>query len=93
MRDLKSCKTRTVLTHHVVNSAGLYAQDVARSLGVPHNAVPKQYLAKGNYFTLKGDLHPRLQWLQSLALIMTQSTTSVSSRQQGGTIVSPTFLR
>ena len=61
VRDSKSGKTRTVLTRHVVNSAGLYAQEVARSLGVPGNAVPKQYLAKGNYFTLKGDQTPLLQ--------------------------------
>jgi L-2-hydroxyglutarate oxidase LhgO len=39
----------------VVNAAGLWAQDVARSLrGVPTNSIPAQYFAKGHYFTLAG---------------------------------------
>lgn len=39
----------------VVNCAGLYAQDVARSIaGVPPETVPPRHLAKGHYFTLSG---------------------------------------
>jgi len=54
VRDFKSGKTRTVSARHVVNAGGLHAQEVARSLGVPHAAVPERHLAKGNYFSLKG---------------------------------------
>ena len=39
----------------VINSAGLYAQDVARSLeGFPPEHVPPTYYCKGNYFSLSG---------------------------------------
>jgi L-2-hydroxyglutarate oxidase LhgO len=39
----------------VVNSAGLHAQPVARSiLGIPSNSIPPCYYAKGNYYTLIG---------------------------------------
>jgi L-2-hydroxyglutarate oxidase LhgO len=39
----------------VVNAAGLWAQDVARSLrGVPPSSIPAQHFAKGHYFTLAG---------------------------------------
>jgi L-2-hydroxyglutarate oxidase LhgO len=39
----------------VVNSAGLYAQDVARSLeGFPADRIPPTYYCKGNYFSLSG---------------------------------------
>lgn len=39
----------------LVNAAGLYAQDVARSLrGLPQQAIPKRVLAKGNYFGCAG---------------------------------------
>ena len=39
----------------VVNSAGLHAQAVAASIaGVPSNAIPPCYYAKGNYYTLLG---------------------------------------
>lgn len=42
------CKT-------LVNSAGLTAQNVARSIrGVPEASIPGQYFAKGHYFTLAG---------------------------------------
>ncbi|MCW9045630.1 MAG: NAD(P)/FAD-dependent oxidoreductase [Alphaproteobacteria bacterium] len=39
----------------VINSAGLSAQSVAKKLGV--KAIPKRYIAKGNYFSLTGG-HP-----------------------------------
>jgi L-2-hydroxyglutarate oxidase LhgO len=39
----------------VVNCAGLAAQTVARSIeGYPHTRIPKQVLAKGNYFAYAG---------------------------------------
>jgi len=39
----------------VVNSAGLHAPDLARSIeGMPAERVPTAYYAKGNYFTLSG---------------------------------------
>ena len=38
----------------VVNSAGLHAQQVAQSLGVPPEAIPPLRYAKGNYFALQG---------------------------------------
>jgi L-2-hydroxyglutarate oxidase LhgO len=39
----------------VVNSAGLYAQDVARSIeGFPAELIPPSYYCKGNYFSLSG---------------------------------------
>jgi L-2-hydroxyglutarate oxidase LhgO len=39
----------------LVNSAGLFAQDVARSLaGFPAARVPRRHLAKGHYFVLAG---------------------------------------
>lgn len=45
----------TVACKTVVNSAGLYAQEVARSIaGIPANSIPQRYLAKGHYFTLSG---------------------------------------
>ena len=43
----------TLLARSVVNSAGLGAQALARSLaGMPADRVPPLHLAKGNYFTL-----------------------------------------
>ncbi|HET8727967.1 MAG TPA: NAD(P)/FAD-dependent oxidoreductase, partial [Alphaproteobacteria bacterium] len=39
----------------LINAAGLHAPDVARRIaGLPAQAVPKPYFAKGNYFTLQG---------------------------------------
>ena len=39
----------------LVNAAGLAAQSVAKNLiGLEQSSVPKQYLAKGNYFSLVG---------------------------------------
>jgi L-2-hydroxyglutarate oxidase LhgO len=40
---------------HVVNSAGLGAQALARSIeGMPADGIPPLHLAKGNYFSLSG---------------------------------------
>lgn len=45
----------TVTCNTLVNAAGLWAQDVARSIrGVPSRSIPPQYFAKGHYFTLSG---------------------------------------
>jgi len=41
--------------HKVVNAAGLGAQNVAKALaGLPATTIPRQHLAKGNYFHLTG---------------------------------------
>ena len=45
----------SLLARTVINSAGLYAQNVARSLrGVPPPSIPPQYFAKAHYYTLTG---------------------------------------
>lgn len=45
----------TVRCRTLVNAAGLWAQNVARSIqGVPASSIPAQYFAKGHYFTLNG---------------------------------------
>ena len=44
-----------LLARAVVNSAGLFAQDVARSIeGFPAERIPPTYYCKGNYFSLSG---------------------------------------
>lgn len=44
-----------IMADHVFNCAGLYADQVARSIkGVPPQTVPQLKYAKGNYFTLSG---------------------------------------
>jgi L-2-hydroxyglutarate oxidase LhgO len=46
----------TCACRQLLNAAGLWAQDVARSLrGVPAASIPDCHLAKGHYYTLKGD--------------------------------------
>lgn len=48
----------TVRCRAIVNSAGLWAQRVARSLeGVPEASIPGSFYAKGHYFVLSGR-HP-----------------------------------
>ena len=45
----------TIACRSVVNSAGLFAQNVARSIeGIPASGIPPQYFAKAHYFTLSG---------------------------------------
>lgn len=45
----------TIACTAVVNSAGLFAQDVARSIrGLPAQSIPPQYFAKAHYYTLSG---------------------------------------
>src|SRR5712671_7322147 len=44
-----------LLARTVVNCAGLFAQDVARSIeGFPAERIPPTYYCKGNYFSLSG---------------------------------------
>ena len=39
----------------VINSAGLWAQSIARSIkGVPEESIPQAYYCKGNYYVLNG---------------------------------------
>jgi len=45
----------TLRAHTVINSAGLHATQVARSIeGFPREFIPTPYLAKGTYFSLSG---------------------------------------
>ncbi|MEO8006235.1 MAG: NAD(P)/FAD-dependent oxidoreductase [Betaproteobacteria bacterium] len=45
----------TIACKSVVNSAGLFAQNVAHSIeGVPAASIPPQYFAKAHYYTLAG---------------------------------------
>jgi L-2-hydroxyglutarate oxidase LhgO len=45
----------TIACRTVVNSAGLFAQNVARSIdGIPAQGIPPQYFAKAHYYTLSG---------------------------------------
>jgi L-2-hydroxyglutarate oxidase LhgO len=45
----------SIVCDAVVNSAGLCAQSVARSIrGVPQHSIPGTYYAKGHYFTMSG---------------------------------------
>ncbi|MEO8166430.1 MAG: NAD(P)/FAD-dependent oxidoreductase, partial [Betaproteobacteria bacterium] len=45
----------TITCRHVVNSSGLFAQNVARSIaGIPASSIPPQYFAKAHYYTLWG---------------------------------------
>ena len=45
----------TISCRSVVNSAGLFAQNIAHSIeGMPATGIPPQYFAKAHYFTLSG---------------------------------------
>jgi L-2-hydroxyglutarate oxidase LhgO len=53
--DVGGNEPMTVVCRSVVNCAGLFAQDVARSMrGLPARSIPPQYFAKAHYFTLSG---------------------------------------
>lgn len=53
--DVATDPPARLVATHVVNCAGLWAQDVARALeGVDPASIPRRTLAKGNYFTLQG---------------------------------------
>jgi L-2-hydroxyglutarate oxidase LhgO len=45
----------TLACKSVINSSGLFAQSVARTIeGIPASSIPPQYFAKAHYFTLSG---------------------------------------
>jgi L-2-hydroxyglutarate oxidase LhgO len=45
----------TLACQNLVNCAGLFAQNVARSIaGLPASSIPPQYFAKAHYYTLSG---------------------------------------
>jgi L-2-hydroxyglutarate oxidase LhgO len=53
--DVGGAEPMRLLASTVVNSAGLFAQDVARSIeGFPADRIPPSYYCKGNYFSLSG---------------------------------------
>lgn len=53
--DIGGADPTSVRCRTLVNAAGLWAQNVARSLrGVPPSSIPPQHFAKGHYFTLSG---------------------------------------
>jgi L-2-hydroxyglutarate oxidase LhgO len=53
--DVGGAEPMRLVARTVVNSAGLHAQEVARSLeGFPADKVPPAYYCKGNYFSLSG---------------------------------------
>lgn len=53
--DVGGAAPMRLLARTVVNSAGLFAQHVARSIdGFPSECVPPTYYCKGNYFSLSG---------------------------------------
>ncbi len=53
--DIGGTEPTTVTCRTVINAAGLWAQNVARSIrGVPTSSIPEQHFAKGHYFTLTG---------------------------------------
>src|SRR5262245_7769032 len=53
--DVGGAEPMRLLASAVVNTAGLYAQDVARSIeGFPASRIPPTFYCKGNYFSLSG---------------------------------------
>jgi L-2-hydroxyglutarate oxidase LhgO len=54
VQDTGSGAVSRLRTRWVVNAAGLSAQDVARRISPAPAAIPRQHLAKGNYFSLAG---------------------------------------
>ncbi|KAF6251828.1 FAD dependent oxidoreductase [Scenedesmus sp. NREL 46B-D3] len=51
VQDTSSGTVSQLVTRWLINAAGLHAQALPVA-GMPSSAVPRQYLAKGNYFTL-----------------------------------------
>src|SRR5690606_14152313 len=48
-------ESMTIVCNTVVNSAGLHAQTLARSIaGIPPETIPPTYYAIGHYYTLTG---------------------------------------
>jgi len=53
--EVGGAEAMRLLARTVVNSAGLFAQDLARTIaGFPLDRIPPTYYCKGNYFSLSG---------------------------------------
>ncbi len=53
--DMGGDAPMTIQASQVINSAGLYAPDIAsKTIGLGNEFKPKSYVCKGNYFTLAG---------------------------------------
>ena len=53
--EIGGAEPMTIACKSVINTAGLFAQDVSRSIrGVPAASIPPQYFAKAHYYTLAG---------------------------------------
>lgn len=53
--EIGGAEPMTLACNCVVNAAGLFAQDVSRSIrGVPAASIPPQFFAKAHYYTLSG---------------------------------------
>jgi L-2-hydroxyglutarate oxidase LhgO len=53
--DVGGAEPLSLACSSVVNCAGLFAQNVARSIrGIPPGSIPQQYFAKAHYYTLSG---------------------------------------
>jgi L-2-hydroxyglutarate oxidase LhgO len=53
--DVGGREPMSVCCNLLVNSAGLFAPQVARTIrGIPQPSIPPQYFAKGHYYTLSG---------------------------------------
>lgn len=57
VQDLQNGETTQLRARTVINAAGLWAQRVSALIhSIPSVSIPKQYLARGVYFTLSGSL-------------------------------------
>jgi len=57
LEDVNSREQTPLRARHLVNAAGLHAQEVARSIqGVPASAIPPRFLARGCYFSASARL-------------------------------------
>jgi len=53
--EIGGAEPMTIACNAVVNAAGLFAQNVSRSIqGIPAASIPPQYFAKAHYYTLAG---------------------------------------
>ncbi|DBA91270.1 TPA: hypothetical protein ACH3X2_004037 [Trebouxia sp. C0005] len=55
VKDRDTGKVSEVQAHMVVNAAGLYAQQLAKTMqGLPSDTIPEAFLARGHYCTMEG---------------------------------------
>eukprot|EP00803_Ostreobium_quekettii_P007137 evm.model.scf_1866.2 EVM.evm.TU.scf_1866.2 scf_1866:6851-8238(+) len=52
--DVNTGKKTTLIADSVVNSTGLHAWETSHALGVPKTSIPRQFYARGCYFSLQG---------------------------------------